>query len=424
VEELCRRWEVRATIVGRVRDPVPDPASGEPTGRLRVREGAEGPVLADVPAASLADDAPLYDRPMARPANLTEVLADDPADEPAGDAEAELMALLLDPRWIYQQYDHQLFLNTVVGPGGDAVLLRLAGPGLPPSRRGVAVSTDSNPRWCALDPRRGTAMVVAESVANVACVGATAVAVVNCINLGNPEHPEVMWQLSELVDGMADACRALGLPVIGGNVSLYNESAGSDIAPTPVIGVLGLVDHVASRPPGVGWEPGASLILVGPEPVEVRLGGSRWAVECRSRRGGVLPELDLAVHRRTTAFVAELVRASVAGGTGLLCGVHDVSAGGLAVALAEMAVRAGSGCRVRGVASNAALFGESPSRVLAATQHPEALAERARRAGVEVRLLGEVAGDRLVVEGLVDLSVGALSEAASGALGRPGALGG
>src|SRR5208337_3509203 len=143
-----------------------------------------------------------------------------------------------------------LFLNTVAGPGGDAAVLRLAAPGLPATSRGLALSTDSNPRWCALDPRSGTAATVAESALNVACAGARPIAAVNCLNFGNPEHPEVMWQLSESIDGMAEACLALGLPVIGGNVSFYNESAGADIDPTPTIAVLGVVDRLEHRPPG------------------------------------------------------------------------------------------------------------------------------------------------------------------------------
>ncbi|MGO9455810.1 MAG: phosphoribosylformylglycinamidine synthase subunit PurL, partial [Acidimicrobiales bacterium] len=338
VEEVCRRWEVRATVVGRVTDPVEGPDGA--AGRLRIRQGFDGPVLADVPAVSLADEAPLYHRPLAAPADLAARRADDPDDEPApADGGADLLGLLTDPSWVWRQYDHQLFLNTVVGPGGDAALLRLAGPGLPPSERGMAVTTDANPRWCAVDPRAGTALVLAESLSNLACVGARAVAVVNCLNFGNPEHPEVMWQLSEAVDGLADACRAFGLPVIGGNVSLYNESAGRDIDPTVVLGVLGLVDRLRRRPPGAGWADGSTVVLLGsrsaadgpPHP----LAGSRWAVERRGRRGGTLPPLDTDAHRRLVDLVAGVVDETLAGGEGLCTGVHDVSAGGLGVTLAE-----------------------------------------------------------------------------------------
>ena len=281
-------------------------ASGAGAGRLRIRDGADGPVLADVPAHSLSDEAPLYDRPLHAPVRSHDPSTDpDVATAPA-DVGADLLRLMVDPSWVYRQYDHQLFLNTVEGPGGDATVLRLAGPGLPPSRRGLALTTDSNPRWCALEPRAGTALVVAEAVLNLACVGAAPVAVVNCLNFGNPEHPEVMWQLSEAIDGLSEACRVLGLPVIGGNVSLYNESAGVDIRPTPVIGVLGLVEELAHRPPGLAWEPGTVLMLLGHPGGAVGegaggagpLGGSRWAIEIAGREGGSLPSLSLADHAR------------------------------------------------------------------------------------------------------------------------------
>ncbi len=258
VLEVCRRWEVRATVVGRVTD----------TGRLRILEGFGGEVLADVAAVTLHDDAPVYDRPLLPPADLEARRADDPSRIPApADCGPNLLALLEDPSWVYRQYDHQLFLNTVVGPGrGDAALLRLAGPGVPSEpghRRGLALSTDGNSRWCSLDPRQGTALVVAESALNVACVGAEPVALVNCLNFGNPEHPEVMWQLSEAIDGMSEACLGLSIPVIGGNVSLYNESRGRDIDPTPVVGTLGLVDRLERRPAGIGLVAGSRIVLVG-----------------------------------------------------------------------------------------------------------------------------------------------------------------
>ncbi|MHB8219825.1 MAG: phosphoribosylformylglycinamidine synthase subunit PurL [Acidimicrobiales bacterium] len=434
VADVCRRWEVRATVVGRVTEPEPGSGAGPSRGRLRILEGFDGPVLADVPAASLADEAPLYDRPLAAPADLGDRRADDPTeDEPPGDCGADLLALVADTSWVYRQYDHQLFLNTVEGPGGDAALLRLAGPGLPPSRRGMALTTDSNPRACALDPRAGTALVLAEAVANLACVGARAVAVVNCLNFGNPEHPEVMWQLSESIDGMAEACRALGLPVIGGNVSLYNESGGRDIDPTVVLGVLGLVDLLVAPPPGVGWPSGAHAVLLGPPhaaggrrggPAHP-LGGTRWAVEGRGRRGGVLPPLDWEVHSRVVALVAALVAETVAGDQGLACGVHDVSGGGLGVALAEMSVRSGVGVTVGGpagrpLAGHGELFTELPSRVVVATMHAGEVLDRARSAGVPAEIVGRTGGERFVIEGLVDLPVTRLGAVWADAV--PGAL--
>jgi phosphoribosylformylglycinamidine synthase len=256
VLRLCERWEVQATVVGKVTEPV------DGVGWLRIVDGFDGPELAKVPASSLHDAAPLYDRPMAEPADRAARLASPPA-APA-DPAAALLDLLYDTSWVSSQYDHQLFLNTVEGPGGDAVVLRLKHPvtGVD-TGRGLALTTDGNHRWCAVDPRTGTALTIAESVLNLATVGARPIAVVNCLNFGNPEHPEVMWQLSEAIDGMAEACRAFGLPVVGGNVSLYNETAGTDIDPTPVVGLLGVVDDLDRRPPGTTLRDGDRLVLIG-----------------------------------------------------------------------------------------------------------------------------------------------------------------
>jgi phosphoribosylformylglycinamidine synthase II len=431
---VCGKWEVRAAVVGRVTD----------SGRLRIVDGFGGEVLADVPAATLHDDAPIYQRPMARPADLDAIRADDPSCLPApADCGADLLGMLADPAWVYRQYDHQLFLNTVVGPGGDAALLRLRAPGVPlpaGEERAIALSTDGNSRWCALDPRLGTAMVVAESALNVACVGATPVALVNCLNFGNPEHPAVMWQLSEAIDGMSEACRALAIPVVGGNVSLYNESRGRDIDPTPVVGTLGLVERLERRPAGVGMVPSSRLVLLGavglgvqcreglpgPATGAVSLAGSRWAVEVYGHRGGRLAPLDLVLHARLVAFVAGLVGGSAGpsgGSKGLLDGIHDVSDGGLGVALAEMAVNSGVGCEVTGLADHMALFGEGPSRVIVSVPE-QALAEvldRAAAAGVGTMVLGTAGGQRLRIGGLVDISVEEATKVWRGSL--VGALG-
>ena len=350
---ICERWEVRATVIGKV---TPGPATGDPDGgRLRILDGWDGEVLADIPAASLHEDAPLYKRPCIAPAGFDELsrtldpsAARAPGTSPvfpsaaastatsrSTDPGAELLDLLADARWVFSQYDHQLFLNTVEGPGGDAAVLRLKHPATGiDTGRGLALTTDGNHRWCAVDPRVGTALTVAESMLNLACVGARPLAVVNCLNFGNPEHPEVMWQLSEAVDGMAEACVAFEIPVIGGNVSLYNESLGADIDPTPVIGMLGLIDQLDRRPPGVGLVDGGRLLLLGVTQRE--LSGSRWA-HARGERGGHLPVLDVDMHQRVAETVRQLVAA------GMLAGAHDVSGGGLGVTLTEMAVRSGLG---------------------------------------------------------------------------------
>jgi len=391
---VCRRWEVRATVVGTVTD-------GD---RLRILERPGGAVLADVPAASLHEDSPRYDRPLSRPAHFESRTADDPARlPPPADCGAALLSMLRDTSWVWSQYDHQLFLNTVQGPGGDAAVLHLKAPGIPGTGRALAVTTDSNSRWCELDPRHGTALVVAESVMNLACTGATPLAVVNCLNFGNPEHAEVMWQLSEAIDGMTEACLALGVPVVGGNVSLYNESGGDDIAPTPVIGLVGLIDVLERRPPGVGLLDGAEIMLVGP-PAGIgtrHLAASRWAWEEHGHLGGALPALDPHAHLDVAGVVRGLVS------DGLLGGVHDVSDGGLGLALAEMAVAWGVGFHVTGVADHAALFSEAPSRVVLSVA-PGSEAEvvaRVEAAGVAAVRLGIAGGDRMVVDGLLDVAL-------------------
>jgi len=375
---ICDRWEVRASVVGTVTG----------SGRLRILSDYDGEVLADVPAKSLEDDAPLYDRPRRAPETTSEL-----AHQPSQPGE-RLLGMLADTSWVWSQYDHQLFLNTVIGPGGDATVLRLKHPttGID-TGRALALTTDGNHRWCAADPRTGTAWVVAEAMLNLACAGARPLALVNCLNFGNPEHPEVMWQLSESIDGMGDACRALAVPVVGGNVSLYNESRGRDIDPTPVVGMLGMVDRLGDTPPPTArLVAGDRLVVLGP---------------------AAGTALDYDVHRKVCELVASLVNDRVVNG------VHDVSEGGLALALAEMAVGSSVGFRVRDVD----LFTESPSRVIVSVT-PENLREVHRRhteAGVDAVLSGEAGGDRLVVEGQLDI---ALDEAVSAWRDRiPDALG-
>ncbi len=400
---ICEQWEVRATVIGRVTEG----------GRLRVLDGFDGEVLADVPASSLHDAAPLYDRPLRQPSPAPEL----PESLDSPDPGADLLAMLLDTTWVSSQYDHQLFLNTVEGPGGDAVVLRLKHPDTGvETGRGLALTTDGNHRWCALEPRRGTAMVVAEALLNLACVGARPVALVNCLNFGNPEHPEVMWQLSEAIDGMSEACLAFDTPVVGGNVSLYNESRGRDIDPTPVVGLLGVIDRLRRPPPGIRWSEGDEVVLIGPRATE--LGGSRWASihHGDGRPVGRLPDVDLGLH----AAIARIVRDLVA--DDLLAGVHDVADGGLAVTLGEMAARSGCGARLSGLHGLGELFAEGASRVVAAVS-PANLDEARRRCeagGVPFQVLGRAGGRRLVIGDLVDLDLSVVAGAWRDAL--PAAL--
>jgi phosphoribosylformylglycinamidine synthase subunit PurL len=249
---------------------------------------------------------------------------------------------------------------------------------------------------------------VAESVANLACVGATAKAVVNCLNFGNPEHPEVMWQLSESIDGMAEACVGLGLPVIGGNVSLYNESGGHDIDPTPVVGLLGVVESLIAPPPGWSWHVGDSIVLVGTRHASglrtFPLGGTRWATR-RGRRGGHVPNFDAATLSSAFDFVAGEIAEICAGHESDVTAVHDVGGGGLALALAEMVAVTGLGATVDELESHAELFAEFPGRFVMATNDVAAFTTRAQSAGVPVALLGTVGGDHLQIGSSIDLSV-------------------
>ncbi|MFI5053607.1 MAG: phosphoribosylformylglycinamidine synthase subunit PurL, partial [Acidimicrobiia bacterium] len=344
----CRRWEIRASVIGRVTDTgrfrvydglfdavgVPGTNPAPPRGDEPTSLSSDRAPVADVPVASLGDG-PVYDRPARAPAELAARSAEDPAPVlaeqfPAGtDLGGELLALLgqptiADKSWVYRQYDHQLFLNTVVGPGGDATVLRLKG-----TDRALGLTTDGKARFCALDPNVGARLAVLEAARNLACVGAVPRALVNCLNFGNPEHSEVMWQFAEVVDGMSDACRALEIPVVGGNVSFYNESRGRDIDPTPVVGLVGVIDGLTTVPPGPRVHDGDALVLLGATAPE--LGGSEWAT-AHGLRAGRPPVADLPAAVALHEFVRALVNDRV------VSGVHDCSEGGLAVALAEMAI--------------------------------------------------------------------------------------
>ena len=343
--------------------------------------------IADVPVESLGDG-PVYRRPLGPPSDLAAWKTRDPAIElasrfPSGtDLSPELLALLESPTiadksWVYRQYDHQLFLNTVVGPGGDATVLRLKG-----TDRALALTTDGKARFCALDPRTGARLAVVEAARNLACVGAAPRALVNCLNFGNPEHLDVMWQFVEVTEGMREACEALGIPVVGGNVSFYNESRGADIDPTPVVGLVGVVDELTAVPPAAALTAGSTVVVLGATHAEV--GGSEWASR-HGLRDGMPPAVDLAVAAALHELVALLVSERA------VAGVHDCSDGGLAVALAEMAITGGCGFRVELPAAAPGVpapivpalgwFSESTSRVVLAVadEHLDAVLARGIR---------------------------------------------
>jgi phosphoribosylformylglycinamidine synthase len=410
VLDLCARWEIRATVIGRVTDTarfrvfdglfdalgVPGTNPAPPPGDASGDVSSDREPIADVPVESLGDG-PVYHRPTVVPADVAERRAADPAPVlaerfPSGtDLSRELLALLEDPTIadksaVFRQYDHQLFLNTVVAPGGDAAVLRLKG-----TKRGVALTTDGKARFCALDPRTGARLAVLEAARNLACVGAEPRALVNCLNFGNPEHPEVMWQFAEVTEGLSEACEALGFPVVGGNVSFYNESRGRDIDPTPIVGVVGVVDDLTTVPPRPALTPGSRIVLLGATCAEV--GGSQWAT-MHELRDGAPPAADLDPAVALHDVVRALVRDRV------VDGVHDCSDGGLAVAVAEMAIEANCGAELTRPAELVPAltwFSESASRVVVSVRGPrvEEVLAPARAAGIPVLDIGVATGERL-----------------------------
>jgi phosphoribosylformylglycinamidine synthase len=422
VFDLARRWEIRAMVVGRVTDTarfrvydglfdavgVPGENAVPAIGDDAPRVSSDAEMIADVPVGSLGDG-PLYHRPVARPHWQDALQAADPASQlrdkfPAGaDLSGELLALLSTPTiadktWVSRQYDHQLFLNTVIGPDGDAAVLRVKG-----TAKALALATDGKARFCKLDPRTGGALVVMEAARNIACTGARSIALVNCLNFGSPENPEVMWQFSEVVEGMSTACEALGIPVIGGNVSFYNASNDADIDPTPVAGVLGLIDELHDAPPRTALRAGDDIVVLGT--VRPELGGSEWAAVVHGLDGGLPPAADLERARRTHDVVASLVRDRAVNG------VHDVSDGGLAVTLAEMAIAGEVGARVELTFEECtpaeACFAESASVVVLSVDpaNSASVSSQAAAAGVEAKVIGTAAGDRVIATGAFDVSL-------------------
>src|SRR5207237_1428210 len=349
VFDICDKWDLAHAIVGRVTD----------TGKLVVKSG--GDTVAELPIAPLTDDAPAYDRPRRRPAWQDEVQKLGEVPQPRN-LVAALKAVLASPtvaskEWVYRQYDHMVRIGTAVRPGqGDAAVVRFTGQ----RDGGVAMSVGCNSRWCYLDPRLGAAHAVAETARNVSCVGGEPLAVTDCLNFGNPERPEIMWQFEQACLGIAEACAALQTPVVSGNVSLYNETEGKAVLPTPMIGMVGLMDDCAKNAGSCFMAAGDRVAIVGGLG-QGHLGGSEYLKTVHGRVAGVPPPLDFARERAVQKAVRDCVRA------GLLKSAHDCSDGGLAVTLAEMCFGRDLGCRVAlksQLRPDALLFGEDASRIV------------------------------------------------------------
>jgi phosphoribosylformylglycinamidine synthase subunit PurL len=387
---LCAKWDVTATVIGEVTD-------GD---RLVITW--HGETVVDVPPRTVAHEGPVYHRPVRRPSTQDAVQASTPdvlarPSTPAA-LRATVLRMVASPglcsrAWVTDQYDRYVRGGTVLAQPSDAGMVRIDET----TRRGVAVATDCNARYCALDPYAGTRLALAEAYRNVAVTGATPLAVTNCLNFGAPTDPGVMWQFEQAVRGLADGCAALGIPVTGGNVSFYNQTGDTAILPTPVIGVLGVIDDVCRRiPTGLGAT-GDEVWLLGETRDE--LGGSEWAHEVHGHLGGRPPAVDLAREQAIGAVLAAASR------DGLVSGTHDLSDGGLAQALVEACLRSGLGARVTlpaqvdsaqvdsaQVDPFVALFSESSARVLLSVSGAGAhrVAQLCADHGVLVTRLGEV----------------------------------
>jgi phosphoribosylformylglycinamidine synthase II len=388
------KWELEFAVIGRVTEG----------GRLTLRMGGE--IVGDIPVGPLVGEAPVYRRPWRQ---RDPEPAIDPAAVPDCDPLSSLERLLATPtlaakRWIWEQYDHLVQGNTIERPGGDAAVVRVG------ERKGLALATDCTPRYCRADPLQGGMQAVAESWRNLTAVGALPLALTDCMNFGNPERPEIMGEFAGAIEGMRAASLALAYPVVSGNVSFYNETSGRAILPTPVVGGVGLVEDVRQAMDLALERDGDALILIG----ETRghLGASLYLREIAGERQGAPPPVDLAAEKRNGDFVRALVRA------GRVAACHDLSDGGLFVAVAEMAMAGGRGVALapppQELPRHAFLFGEDQARYLIETAEPAAILAEARAAGVPARLVGTVRGRELTLPGAGAISVAALKAANEG----------
>ncbi|MEE8442946.1 MAG: phosphoribosylformylglycinamidine synthase subunit PurL [Dehalococcoidia bacterium] len=409
VKAIFDKWDTLCTVVGRVTDD----------GMARILDG--GAQVGSVPVTVLMDP-PLYTVEGSKPAFLEELQAYDldtlplPRQTP-GEVLLQLLASpnIASKEWVYRQYDHQVQTNTVLSPGdADAALLRIKG-----TSRALALSTDCNGRICYLDPALGGALAVAEACRNLVCSGAQPLALTNCLNFGDPERPEVAYQLQQCVDGMVQACRALGVPIVSGNVSLYNETRGEPVSPTPVVGALGLVEDVAHHCRSAFQSDGDAVLLLGTPAVRGEassLAGSEYLEVVHELVAGQ-PTLDLALEARVQRCCLRLIQ------EGFLHSAHDCSDGGLAVALAECAVQGKRGFQGSFMPEgrwDAALFGEAPSRIvvtLAAADLPK-VENLCGEQNVPYTLMGTVEGQRFVLPGILDLPLDAMDDAWRGGLER------
>ena len=393
---IFEKWELDFAIIGTITD----------TGRMRLFH--KGEMVGDLPISPLADASPEYDRPwVPTPKRDPLAAADVPAPDDMMDA---LKTLISTPngcskRWVWEQYDHMVMNDTVARPGGDAAIVRIHG-----TTKGVATTSDVTPRYVFADPVEGGKQAVCETYRNITATGATPKAITDNMNFGNPERPEIMGQFVGACEGISAACIALDYPVVSGNVSLYNETNGQGILPTPTIGGVGLIADVSQSIGMAFTAAGESIILIGE--TSGHLGCSQYLAEVLDRKDGPPPTVDLALERKHGDFV----RAEILAGNITAC--HDLSDGGLAVALAEMAMASGLGAEIsdvsNGLVMHGWLFGEDQARYVAITKDSDAFLSAAKSAGVSATKIGEIGGEALNIENVGTISVSSMKDAHEG----------
>ena len=390
------RWSLSAAVIGTITD----------TGRVVIRDGES--VEVDVPVTYFIDECPVYHTSTTAPAPGPEIDLNALPDVSADQIGNRLLDLLASPnirsrREIWEQFDHTILTNTVAGPGAaDATVLRIKGTG-----SGIAISIDCNSRYCEIDPRQGAALAVAEAARNVSVVGGRALGMTNCLNMGNPERLPGSWHLGQSVAGIGDACRGLDVPVVSGNVSLYNETAAAPIQPTPMIGCVGVLEDVTANT-RISWKDGDVVLMLGSG--SVSLGGSEYLELVHGQVAGPLPHLDLPAEKNLHHLLVELASASV------LSGAHDTGLGGLAVALAELAIATGTGATINLQESDrldTLWFGERSGTVIASVPQValDQVQHMAKTAGVACTVIGTVGGDTLDLGGVASVPVSSLVNA-------------
>ena len=387
VMAICRKWGIDAAVIGKVTDD----------GMLRIKE--QGQIVAEIPAKALAEEGPRYERPAIPPQyqEMLQSLMIENLPDVTNPAEV-LLRLLQSPtiaskRWVFRQYDHMVGINTIVLPGSDAAVVRIKG-----TDKALALTTDGNSRYCLLNPYLGGMLAVAEAARNLVCSGAEPIGVTDCLNFGNPERPDIMWQLVVAIEGIAEGCRSMNIPVVSGNVSLYNETNELSIYPTPILGMVGLVEPADRMTTQWFKDVGDHIILLGDTKED--LGGTEYLKVIHHKEQGTPPWLDLNREKAIQQFVLSLIH------RGLVKSAHDCSDGGLAVTLVECCVShpmkpvgATICLHQQGLRVDALLFGESPSRVVmtVAAQHAEQVLNQAHESSIPGALIGQVGGDQLTV---------------------------